>query len=372
VLKPCTLDEAMDDIRLIADALGVADRGRELLALLMAQLGAVRAAVSVVAPVARPRVAVLEWCAPFMGSGYWIPELVVQAGGEPVLCAPPGGKCPTFLGVGAILEARPDVVIFALCGFDVLRAARELRSSPASLQALEDLRAAGVSMFVMDGNALVNRSGPRLVDSAEAIAEAVHPCLSGRFGHMGTSYLRSLEDAFAALDHAAETTDSAVLPATAATISNRLPAAAADAPATKSPAAIATETSCALTVAAVDTVVAQLAALARGGRAGVAAAFALNTPANQARFGDDAANFVAVLQSVSAFAALVGPGASQTTVDRALRMGVGDDGIMRATVTVHVTAGLGTIATALEWELERDGEEEESWLTAKVGFACCS
>jgi len=30
---------------------------------------------------------------------------------------------------------------------------------------------AGASLFVMDGNALVNRSGPRLVESAEAIAE---------------------------------------------------------------------------------------------------------------------------------------------------------------------------------------------------------
>ena len=36
-----------------------------------------------------------------------------------------------------------------------------------------------------------------------------------------------------------------------------------------------------------STVVAQLAAMARGGRAGVAAAFALNTPSNQARFGGE-------------------------------------------------------------------------------------
>ena len=117
--------------------------------------------------------AVLEWCAPLMGCGYWIPELVELAGGEPVLAALQGGKTPTFLGVDAVLEARPDVVIFALCGFDTSRAARELRA-PAAAGAVDKLRAAGASLFVMDGNALVNRSGPRLVESAEAIAEVKH------------------------------------------------------------------------------------------------------------------------------------------------------------------------------------------------------
>jgi hypothetical protein len=125
-------------------------------------------------------------------------------------------------------------------------------------------------------------------------------------------------------------------------------------------------------MAIVETVVAQLAAMSRGGKAGVAAAFALNTPNNQARFGDNSANFGAVLQSVTAFAALVGPGASSTTVNSVPRMGVSADGKARATVTVHVAAGPSTIATDLEWELEQDEEDDGSWLTAKVGFACCS
>jgi hypothetical protein len=38
------------------------------------------------------------------------------------------------------------------------------------------------------------------VESAEAIAEAVQPRLAGRFGHMGSSHLRSLSHAWAALD----------------------------------------------------------------------------------------------------------------------------------------------------------------------------
>jgi ABC-type Fe3+-hydroxamate transport system substrate-binding protein len=48
----------------IADALGVPERGVELLALLSARLEAVRSAVRVVTEPTRPRVAVLEWCAP--------------------------------------------------------------------------------------------------------------------------------------------------------------------------------------------------------------------------------------------------------------------------------------------------------------------
>jgi iron complex transport system substrate-binding protein len=142
ILKPETLADCLDDVCRVAEALGEPRRGAALRASLQARLDAVAAAAAAAREEAgeagsaarRPRVAVLEWCAPIMGCGYWIPELVSLAGGEPVLCAPPGGRTPTLASADDVLAARPDVVVFALCGFDIPRAAEHARSSGRTVQ----------------------------------------------------------------------------------------------------------------------------------------------------------------------------------------------------------------------------------------------
>jgi hypothetical protein len=65
----------------------------------------------------------------------------------------------------------------------------------------------------------------------------------------------------------------------------------------------------------------------------------------------------------------IGPGAAATAIIGNVRMMV--DAAPRATVTVQVAAA-ATEAATLEWELEPDEEAGGGWLTAKVGFACCS
>jgi iron complex transport system substrate-binding protein len=106
-----------------------------------------------------------------MSGGHWTPGLVELAGGEPVL-AHPGANSQT-LTWAAIAAADPDVVIVVPCGYDLdraLEAAHALAGTPAwdDLRALRTGRA-----YAMDGNAYVNRPGPRLVDSAEIFAHAI-------------------------------------------------------------------------------------------------------------------------------------------------------------------------------------------------------
>ena len=74
-----------------------------------------------------------------------------------------------------IAAADPDVVIVAPCGFDLERAQQEIAALPpaaaaafGALRAVRDGRA-----YAMDGNAFVNRPGPRLVDTAELFAAAI-------------------------------------------------------------------------------------------------------------------------------------------------------------------------------------------------------
>jgi iron complex transport system substrate-binding protein len=67
------------------------------------------------------------------------------------------------------------VVIVAPCGFGLERAQREIAALPpdaarafAALRAMRNGR-----VYAMDGNAFVNRPGPRLVDTAELFAAAI-------------------------------------------------------------------------------------------------------------------------------------------------------------------------------------------------------
>ncbi len=113
----------------------------------------------------------LEWTDPAIGPGHWTPELVALAGGEPVLGSAHEARVLTWDEIAA---ADPDAVIVAPCGFDLAathRALAELGDNPAwrSLRALRQGRA-----YAVDGNAYVNRPGPRLVDTAEIFAALLH------------------------------------------------------------------------------------------------------------------------------------------------------------------------------------------------------
>ncbi len=120
----------------------------------------------------RPRTLVLEWTDPPMSGGHWTPGLVELAGGEPLL-ADPGANSQT-LAWDAIAAADPDVVLVAPCGFGMdatLRALGDMETVPAwrALRARETGR-----VYAIDGNAYVNRPGPRLIDTAEIFASALH------------------------------------------------------------------------------------------------------------------------------------------------------------------------------------------------------
>ena len=116
---------------------------------------------------------VLEWTDPPMSGGHWTPGLVELAGGEPVLADP--GANSRVLTWDEIAAADPDVVIVAPCGFGLARAQHEIAAlPPAAANAFAALRAVREGRaYAIDGNAFVNRPGPRLVDTAELFAAAI-------------------------------------------------------------------------------------------------------------------------------------------------------------------------------------------------------
>jgi iron complex transport system substrate-binding protein len=159
-LQPKHLPDVLRDVRTVADACGVGARGETLAGQLQRRLAAL--SNPVVGEEKHPRVAVVEWLAPPMLAGHWVPETIAAAGG--IAVGPRAGTASPYVSFEEIRGLRPDAVIVAPCGFDLERTVRE--SEPC----LELLRGLAPRVLFMDGNAYLNRPGPRLVDAAETIA----------------------------------------------------------------------------------------------------------------------------------------------------------------------------------------------------------
>jgi len=74
-----------------------------------------------------------------------------------------------------VVDAQPEVMVLALCGYDVKRARQDfelLRRYPG-FESLPAARAGQV--YAVDANALFARPGPRIVDSLELLARILHP-----------------------------------------------------------------------------------------------------------------------------------------------------------------------------------------------------
>lgn len=107
-----------------------------------------------------------------MIAGNWTPELIERAGGTNGLSTL-GMHSPT-VDWGDVYAFDPDVVLIAPCGFGLVRSQEEVKPLLAKghLQRLRAMKEGQV--FVLDGNALFNRSGPRLVETLEVISDLLH------------------------------------------------------------------------------------------------------------------------------------------------------------------------------------------------------
>jgi iron complex transport system substrate-binding protein len=74
-----------------------------------------------------------------------------------------------------VLEFDPEVLILACCGFTVARTLQDLPILAAYPGFAELACVRQEQVFVIDGNAYFSRPGPRLVDSLEILAHALHP-----------------------------------------------------------------------------------------------------------------------------------------------------------------------------------------------------
>lgn len=163
-IDPYDLAEVLESIRTLGRATGTERRASELVVSLRTRLDAVRARVAGRPPA--PAL-VLEWTDPPFAPGHWVPDMVSAAGGVSVLGR--AGQRSFRTSWQAAIDAAPQVVVVAPCGFDLDRSSR-LAEGVAAGQ-----RPPGVPVWAVDANASFARPGPRLVDGVEALAAIFHP-----------------------------------------------------------------------------------------------------------------------------------------------------------------------------------------------------
>lgn len=184
-LQPQTLDDIFADIILVAGKLGVSHDGDLLLESLQERIDIIRHKLKYITD--KPTVACIEWLEPMMVSGNWIPGMVEIAGGQPVLAE--NGKHSPYIQWEAIQAADPDIIVVMPCGFAIARTLKEidvLLALPgfAALKAVKNNR-----LYIADGNQYFNRSGPRIVDSVEILAEIINP-KQFVFGYEGNGWMK--------------------------------------------------------------------------------------------------------------------------------------------------------------------------------------
>ncbi|MEU4620864.1 cobalamin-binding protein [Actinoplanes sp. NPDC023801] len=161
-LDPYTLEDVLATFTEVAHAAGVPERGLDLVAASRERLAAVTTAV---AGRPRPRVAVVEWVDPPFTAGHWVPDLVTAAGGEPV--AARAGKRSVQVSWAELAAPQPEIVLVTPCGYHLEGAIRQAEAVVPHFP--------GAAVWAIDGDGLVVRPGPRLVDGVEAIAAILHP-----------------------------------------------------------------------------------------------------------------------------------------------------------------------------------------------------
>jgi iron complex transport system substrate-binding protein len=183
-LRPDSMADVYADVVRVARALGVAATGDALVRDMQRRLDAV---VAHVAGRTRPRVAFIEWVEPLMAGGNWMPELIEIGGGHNLFGQ--AGKHSDWMQWQELVAGDPEAIVVAPCGYDLGRCLQELpllQAKPgwADLPAVHN-----GCVYFADGNAYFNRPGPRLAESAEMLAEMLHPEVAGT-KHEGAAWVR--------------------------------------------------------------------------------------------------------------------------------------------------------------------------------------
>jgi len=169
VLYPESLDEVLDNIELMGEAINARDQA----AALTAEMGdRIQAVTDAVAGAARPRtfyeVSVFEGTIYTAGEDSFLASLIDLAGGDPIT----GDPLTFSIALEDLLAADPELILLGDAAYDtsVTPEAVAARQGWGAISAVQNGR-----VVVMLEDPVITRPGPRIVDGLEALARAIHP-----------------------------------------------------------------------------------------------------------------------------------------------------------------------------------------------------
>jgi iron complex transport system substrate-binding protein len=167
-LEPRSVEEICQSVEEVGAATGRVDAADRVATAMRQRMSAI---ASRDAPDPRPRVVCIEWTAPLMVGGHWVPDMVRLGGGVDVLGEE--GAPSRYASWDEVVAARPEVMVLMPCGYDLARTL-ELVPEVASRPGFDDLECTRSGrVMVVDGSAYFSRPGPRIVHGLELLAAAV-------------------------------------------------------------------------------------------------------------------------------------------------------------------------------------------------------
>ena len=168
-LNPTSLQDVLRDMLTVGEVTGTSDRAQAAVDALRQRVERLRRRAA--QATTRPRVFCLEWMDPLFVSGHWIPEMVEIAGGTDGIGN--HGTPSSRITWERVRAYQPEVVILMPCGADVAKTLSELdyvRALPGwdELPAVRHAR-----LYAVNAGAYFSRSGPRLVDGLELLAQII-------------------------------------------------------------------------------------------------------------------------------------------------------------------------------------------------------
>ena len=182
-VEPNSVKDIFKDIKIIAEALNVVDKGADLIDFMKYRIRTLKKSYD-----DKPEltVAAIEWIDPLMAAGNWVPELIEIAGGINLFGE--AGKHSPWMEYKDLIEKDPQIIIIMPCGYNIQKSSFEIDSliKQKGWQKINAVR--NDKVYITDGNQYFNRPGPRIIESLEILIEIFHDDKTN-FKHLDSGWI---------------------------------------------------------------------------------------------------------------------------------------------------------------------------------------
>ena len=182
-VEPNSVKDIFKDIKIIAEALNVVDKGADLIEFMKYRIRTLKKSYD---DKSELTVAAIEWIDPLMAAGNWVPELIEMAGGINLFGE--AGKHSPWMEYKDLIEKDPQTIIIMPCGYNIQKSIFEITSliKQKGWQKINAVR--NDKVYITDGNQYFNRPGPRIIESLEILIEIFHDDKTN-FKHLDSGWI---------------------------------------------------------------------------------------------------------------------------------------------------------------------------------------